>query len=67
MKAAGPTHGAFYAHFASTQEIQEAAVAYGQAVSPGRVERSDTKKGKRLYVDWYLSHGTEIIQATAAP
>jgi AcrR family transcriptional regulator len=67
MKAAGLTHGAFYAHFASKQELQEAAVAYGQAVSLGRVQRCDTKKGKRSYADQYLSPCTEIIRATAAP
>ncbi len=29
MKAAGLTHGAFYAHFDSKEELQAAAVAYG--------------------------------------
>ena len=35
MKAAGLTHGAFYAHFNSKEELQAAAVAYGQKVSLG--------------------------------
>src|SRR6201987_5431030 len=56
MKAAGRTHGAFYAHFASKQALQEAAVAYGQSVS-ARLARSHgaTKKGRRAYADRYLS------------
>jgi TetR/AcrR family transcriptional regulator, transcriptional repressor for nem operon len=55
MKAAGLTHGAFYAHFGSKQELQKAAVAYGEGVSVGSVHYSNTKKGKRSYTDRYLS------------
>jgi TetR/AcrR family transcriptional regulator, transcriptional repressor for nem operon len=56
MKAAGLTHGAFYAHFGSKQELQEAAVAYGQGVSAGRARSyGATKKGRRAYSDRYLS------------
>ncbi len=55
MKAAGLTHGAFYAHFASKQELQRAAVAYRQAASLRRVQRSNKKKGQESYADWYLS------------
>ena len=56
MKAAGLTHGAFYAHFGSKQELQEAAVAYGQGLSAGRVRsHGATKKGRRVYADRYLS------------
>ena len=56
MKAAGLTHGAFYAHFGSKQELQEAAVAYGQAVSAGRAQSHGvTKKGRRAYAERYVS------------
>lgn len=55
MKAAGLTHGAFYAHFASKEELEKAAIAYGQAVSLGRVQRNKEQKGKGLYADRYLS------------
>jgi len=55
MKAAGLTHGAFYAHFGSKEELQAAALAYGQKVSLGRVPRSKSKKSKESYADRYLS------------
>jgi len=55
MKAAGLTHGAFYAHFASKEELQVAAVAYGQKISLERVQRNRTRKNKRSYADRYLS------------
>ena len=56
MKAAGLTHGAFYAHFGSKEELQEAAVAYGQSVAAGRARsHGPTKKARRAYADRYLS------------
>jgi TetR/AcrR family transcriptional regulator, transcriptional repressor for nem operon len=56
MKAAGLTHGAFYAHFGSKQELEEAAVAYGQRLSAGRARsHGATKKGRQAYADRYLS------------
>jgi TetR/AcrR family transcriptional repressor of nem operon len=56
MKAAGLTHGAFYAHFGSKQELQEAAIAYGQGVSADRARsHGGTRKGRRAYADGYLS------------
>jgi TetR/AcrR family transcriptional repressor of nem operon len=54
MKAAGLTHGAFYAHFGSKEELQAAAVAYGQRVSLERVQRNKTRN-KGSYADRYLS------------
>jgi len=55
MKAAGLTHGAFYAHFGSKEELQTAAVAYGQEVSLGRLQRSKGKTTKGSFADRYLS------------
>jgi len=55
MEAAGLTHGAFYAHFGSKEELQAAAVAYGQKVSLERMQRSNKKKSKESYADRYLS------------
>ena len=56
MKAAGLTHGAFYAHFGSKEELEAAAVAYGQKISLGRAQRSEGDKTKGPYAaDRYLS------------
>ena len=55
MKAAGLTHGAFYAHFASKEELQAAAIAYGQEISLGRLQRSKKKTAKGSFTDRYLS------------
>lgn len=56
MKAAGLTHGAFYAHFGSKQQLEEAAIAYGQELSAGRVRSyGATKKGRREYAEGYLN------------
>ena len=56
MKAAGLTHGAFYAHFGSKQELEQAAVAYGQVLSAGRARsHGATKKGRHAYAERYLS------------
>ena len=53
MKAAGLTHGAFYAHFNSKEELQAAAVAYGIKLSLRRMQRS--RKNRGSYADRYLS------------
>ena len=56
MKASGLTHGAFYAHFGSKQELQEAATAYGLGLTANRNRNyGTTKKGRRAYAERYLS------------
>jgi TetR/AcrR family transcriptional repressor of nem operon len=56
MKAAALTHGTFYAHFASKQELQEAAIAYGQGITANRTQSYDaTKRGRKAFADRYLS------------
>jgi TetR/AcrR family transcriptional regulator, transcriptional repressor for nem operon len=56
MKAAGLTHGAFYAHFGSKNELEKAAVAYGQSLSANRVRsHGTTRKGRRAFTERYLS------------
>jgi TetR/AcrR family transcriptional repressor of nem operon len=55
MKAAGLTHGAFYAHFASKEKLQAAAVAYGQRVSVDRRRRIKDKPAAGSFTERYLS------------
>ena len=55
MKAAGLTHGAFYAHFGSKEELQAVTVAYGQKVSLERMQRGKNEKAKGSYAERYLS------------
>ena len=56
MKAAGLTHGAFYAHFGSKEDLEKAAIAYGQELSAGRARsHGATRKGRRAYADRYLN------------
>ena len=47
MKAAGLTHGAFYAHFGSKKDLEEAAVAYGQRLSASRVRNYGVTKKRQ--------------------
>jgi TetR/AcrR family transcriptional regulator, transcriptional repressor for nem operon len=55
MRAAGLTHGAFYAHFGSKEDLQAAAIAYGQKVSLDRLQRSQKNAAKGSFTDGYLS------------
>ena len=54
-KAAGLTYGSFYAHFGSKEELKAVALADGQKVWLGRVQRSNSEKRKESYSDRYLS------------
>jgi TetR/AcrR family transcriptional repressor of nem operon len=56
MKAAGLTHGAFYAHFDSKEELKRAAITHGQELAIDRARSSGaTEKGRRAYAERYLS------------
>ncbi len=56
MKAAGLTHGAFYSHFGSKEELMAAAVdAAMQGTLDGVKEHWGTAKGRAEYTERYLS------------
>ena len=56
MKAAGLTHGAFYAHFGSKEELQKAAIAYGlELIASRNRSYGKEKRGRKAYADRYLS------------
>jgi TetR/AcrR family transcriptional regulator, transcriptional repressor for nem operon len=57
MKAAGLTHGAFYAHFASKDALAAKAVERAFAQSDARILESanDTANPRRAFLDNYLS------------
>jgi TetR/AcrR family transcriptional repressor of nem operon len=56
MKGAGLTHGAFYSHFSSKEELMAAAVDEAMRVSvEGLAASSKTAAGRRAYRDAYLS------------
>ena len=56
MKAAGLTHGAFYNHFQSKEELMAAAVEHAMRGTLAGVEKSfTTPKRRRAYIDRYLS------------
>ena len=57
MKAAGLTHGAFYAHFASKEALEAEAVERAFAQSDNRIYAltTNTRDPKRAFLDSYLS------------
>lgn len=57
MKAAGLTHGAFYAHFASKEALEAEAVERAFAQSQTRIEAltADAHDPKQVFLDSYLS------------
>src|SRR6516164_5532942 len=55
MKAAGLTHGAFYAHFGSKEELHAATLTYGHKVPLDRPQRRKQNKQKGSFPDRCLS------------
>jgi TetR/AcrR family transcriptional regulator, transcriptional repressor for nem operon len=57
MKAAGLTHGAFYAHFASKEALEAEAVERAFVQSDNRIYAltANTRDPKRVFLDNYLS------------
>jgi len=57
MKAAGLTHGAFYAHFASKEELEAEAVerAFEQSGNRMSAVTANARDPKRAFLDSYLS------------
>ena len=59
MKAAGMTHGGFYRHFASKEELVSAAFSHAVDSVVSDMERETTsasrRRGRQAYVETYLS------------
>jgi TetR/AcrR family transcriptional regulator, transcriptional repressor for nem operon len=55
MKAAGLTHGAFYAHFGSEEELKAAAVAYGLKVRLGACSAAIARRVRNRILNANLS------------
>lgn len=56
MKSAGLTHGSFYNHFESKNDLVTACIVHGATASLADMEREEaTASGKKAYVDAYLS------------
>src|ERR1700729_1028661 len=75
MKAAGLTHGAFYAHFSSKEALEAEAVERAFAQSENRIYAltTNTRDRKRAFLDSYLSAahrdhpGSGCVIAALAP
>src|SRR3989337_618976 len=59
MKSAGLTHGGFYRHFASKDDLAAAAISHAVAISLAELEEAEGLEAKRAalrrYIDRYLS------------
>jgi TetR/AcrR family transcriptional repressor of nem operon len=71
MSKAGLTHGGFYAHFASKDELIAAAIAQMFADSRGRFDRETQQRspaeGLSAYIDFYLSPAHRDAVARGCP
>ena len=56
MKATGLTHGPFYNHFSSKEELMTESVEHTLLNTRGKFSAvEDSEAGKAEYIDWYLS------------
>lgn len=59
MKAAGLTHGGFYRHFASKEDLVAAAISHAVSISLAELEEAEGLEAKtaalKRYIDRYLS------------
>jgi TetR/AcrR family transcriptional repressor of nem operon len=71
MADAGLTHGGFYAHFASKDELVAAAIGHMFEESAARMreatEGHDTAAGLAAYIDFYLSEAHRDMRGAGCP
>ena len=66
MKAAGLTHGGFYNHFESKEELAAAAFKTAFDATVARLERQAAKAGVSHFVSYLLYHVTERVSFTVS-
>lgn len=71
MKRAGLTHGGFYAHFASRDELVTETIGHifkkSQATLAATLEKPDAKAALRAFIDVYLSDVVRLTPEKSCP